>query len=79
MSQHARLEQQVGRATITVEYSRPVARGRTLFGGVVSFGGPWDPGADAASTIRLSRDIEIDGHPLPRGTYSIWAIPEADA
>jgi hypothetical protein len=78
-SQHAKLEQQVGRATITIEYSRPVARGRRLFGGVVPFGKPWNPGADAATTIRFSRDVEIDGHALPRGTYSVWAIPGPDS
>jgi hypothetical protein len=78
-SQHARLEQRVGRATITIEYSRPVARGRRLFGGIVPFGKTWDPGADAASAIRVSRDVEIEGHVLPRGTYSIWAIPGPDA
>ncbi len=78
-SQHARLEQQVGRATITIEYSRPVARGRRLFGGIVPFGQAWNPGADAATTIRFSRDVEVDGQVLPQGIYSIWAIPGRDS
>jgi hypothetical protein len=77
-SQHARVEQQVGHANLTIEYSRPVARGRMLLGGIVPFGKPWDPGADAASTIRFSRDVAIDGHLVSRGTYSIWAIPGPD-
>ena len=78
-SQHARVEQQVGPATVTIEYNRPVARGRTIFGGIVPFGRPWDPGADAASTIRFSGDVEVEGDILPRGTYGIWAIPRQDA
>ncbi|MGH7526738.1 MAG: DUF2911 domain-containing protein [Gemmatimonadales bacterium] len=74
-SQHARLEQRVGRLVVTLDYNRPVARGRRLFGGIVPLGEPWNPGADAASTIRFSRDVEVEGRRVPEGTYSIWAVP----
>jgi len=74
-SQHARLEQRIGRVLVTIEYNRPVARGRRLFGGIVPYGVAWDPGADAASTIAFDGDVEVEGHPVPRGKYSIWAIP----
>lgn len=77
-SQHARLEQQVGRLVVTIDYNRPVARGRRLFGGIVPLGEPWNPGADAASTVSFSRDVELEGRPVPKGVYSIWAIPSAD-
>jgi hypothetical protein len=77
-SQHAKLEQHIGKLVVTIEYNRPVARGRRLFGGIVPFGEPWNPGADAASTIRFSSDVEVEGHPVPEGTYSIWAIPGAE-
>ena len=74
-SQHARLEQRVGRVLVTVEYSRPVARGRRLFGGIVPYDKEWNPGADAASTIAFSGDVLLENHPVAKGTYSIWAIP----
>jgi Protein of unknown function (DUF2911) len=74
-SQHARLEQHIGRVVVTIEYSRPVARGRRLFGGIVPFGEPWNPGADDATTIRFSGDVELEGRPVPGGSYSIWCIP----
>jgi hypothetical protein len=77
-SQHARLEQRVGRIRVTIEYNRPVARGRRLFGGIVPYGKEWNPGADAASTIGFSGDVELEGRPLPKGRYSIWAIPGAE-
>ncbi len=77
-SQYARLTQHVGGSVVTIEYNRPVARGRRLFGGIVAFGEPWNPGADAASTVTLSRDTEWEGRPVPKGTYSIWVIPGAD-
>jgi hypothetical protein len=75
-SQHARLEQQIGRVLVTIEYNRPVARGRRLFGGIVPYGAVWDPGADAASTIAFDGDVELEGRAVSKGTYSIWVIPD---
>jgi hypothetical protein len=77
-SQHARLEQRVGGVLITIDYRRPVARGRELFGGIVPYDKAWNPGADAASTIRFSRDVLLEGKPVAKGTYSIWAIPSPE-
>jgi hypothetical protein len=77
-SQHASVMQQVANATITIEYSRPVARGRELFGKLVPYGKPWCPGADRATKITLSRSVQINGQALDKGSYSIWAIPEPD-
>jgi Protein of unknown function (DUF2911) len=74
-SQHARVEQNVGRVRVTIEYNRPVTRGRRLFGGVVPYGKEWNPGADQASSIRFSGDVELNGRPMSKGNYSIWAIP----
>ncbi len=65
----------MGRLIVTIDYNRPVARGRRLFGGIVPLGEPWNPGADAASTIRFSRDVELEGRLLPQGTYSVWLVP----
>lgn len=68
--------QTIDGTTITIEYSRPVARGRVaLFGGVVRWNEIWTPGANWATTIEINRDIRIDGHEIPRGRYSIWMIP----
>ncbi|MBA3895207.1 MAG: DUF2911 domain-containing protein [Gemmatimonadales bacterium] len=77
-SQHARLEQRVGRVLVTVEYSRPVARGRRLFGGIVPYSKEWNPGADAASAIGFSGDVLLENQPVAKGTYSIWAIPGSE-
>jgi len=65
---------------IEIIYSRPVARGRTLFGsqGIVPFGQIWMPGADEASTIEFSTDVTINNQPLEAGRYSIWTIPGED-
>jgi hypothetical protein len=76
-SQHATVMQRVARTEIALIYNRPVARGRRLFGGIVPWGQPWNPGADDATTIAVSRDVRVNGAALPAGTYSLWAIPDS--
>jgi hypothetical protein len=75
-SQHGTVSQEIGAAKISIEYDRPVARGRPLFGALVPWGKPWTPGANWATTIELSDDVLMDGQPLAKGRYSIWTIPE---
>jgi hypothetical protein len=78
-SQRGAVYQRVGYTDLTITYSRPVARGRTLFGGVVTWGRVWNPGADSATTITISRDVAIEGRDLAAGRYTIWLIPRADS
>jgi len=77
-SQHGSVSQQVAGTTITVDYNRPVARGRTLFGSLVPYGRVWCPGADSCTTIQVSTDVKVNGQALARGTYSIWAEPQPE-
>jgi hypothetical protein len=77
-SQHGTVSQRVANTTITVDYNRPVARGRALFGALVPWGRVWCPGADFCTTIEISADIKINGQELAAGTYSVWAEPRAD-
>jgi hypothetical protein len=78
-SQAAAIGQRIATTEITLTYSRPVARGRALFGALVPYGKVWMPGADKATAISISRDIQIDGHPLRKGSYSVWTIPRAES
>src|SRR5215510_3032311 len=75
-SQHGTIAQRVGFTDITISYNRPVARGRTLFGGLVKWGRVWHPGADSATTIRFSKDVTVEGQSLAAGQYTLWAIPD---
>jgi hypothetical protein len=75
-SQHATISQRVGFTDITISYNRPVAHGRTLFGGLVKWDRVWHPGADSATTIGFSKDVTIEGKPLAAGQYTLWAIPD---
>ena len=76
-SQHGSVTQQVAATTITVEYNRPTARGRELFGALVPYDRVWCPGADDCTTLSVSTDVKIDGKALAAGTYSLWARPGA--
>ncbi len=69
------VSQRIDSTTMTVEYYRPSARGRTIFGRLVRWGDLWTPGANWATTLEVSRDVQVEGRPLPRGKYSVWMIP----
>ena len=77
-SQHGSVSQHVAGTAITIEYNRPVARGRELFGRLVPYGRIWCPCADEATTVEVSTNVTVDGHPLPAGRYSLWTEPRAD-
>jgi len=78
-SQRGTVSQMVAFTNISIEYGRPVARGRALFGALVPWDSVWHPGADSATRIRFSRDVVIEGHPLRAGEYSLWLIPREHA
>jgi hypothetical protein len=61
---------------ITMEYSRPRARGRSpLFGGnVVRWNEVWTPGANWATTFDTNKDITLGGKRVPKGKYSVWIV-----
>lgn len=66
---------------ISIEYSRPRARGRKdVFGGEVKWQEVWTPGANFATTLELSKNVKIDGHAVPKGKYSVWMVvrPKGD-
>jgi hypothetical protein len=72
------IEQIVGLTEFEVEYSRPSANGRKIFGELVPFGKVWRFGANASTTFETSDDITIGGQKLAAGTYSIFALPGED-
>jgi hypothetical protein len=74
-SPHAVLTQAVGTTEVTIDYHRPGAKGRRIWGALVPYGKVWRTGANEATTIAFSDDVTIDGKPLPKGTYSLHTIP----
>jgi hypothetical protein len=70
------LTQIVNGTEISIRYYRPVLRGRTPFPNIVSWGRTWTPGADSATRLETSGALDIEGHALPAGKYSVWIVPQ---
>ncbi len=71
----AKITQTVGLTDITVEYSRPSVKGRTIFGGLVPYGEMWRTGANKNTMVTFSAPVKIAGKDLKAGSYSIFTVP----
>ncbi|WP_345230450.1 DUF2911 domain-containing protein [Olivibacter ginsenosidimutans] len=69
------LTQDLGISKITLTYSRPNVKGRTIFGGLEPYGQVWRTGANSATTLTFTGDVSIDGKAIPAGTYALFTIP----
>lgn len=78
-SQRGTVSQNVALTAIDIEYGRPTARGRALFGALVPWDSIWHPGADSATRIAINHDIVLEGHAVKAGEYTLWLIPRAHA
>jgi hypothetical protein len=67
--------QKFGIGEISIEYSRPAAKGRTVFGGVVPYGKIWRTGANAATKITFSDDVTVEGKAVKAGSYGLYTLP----
>jgi hypothetical protein len=60
-----------------VIYSRPQKEGRTIFGDLVEWDKIWRLGANEATEIELYKEVRVKDKKLPKGRYSVYAIPTA--
>ena len=74
-SPQAKLTQTVGNTEVTISYSRPGVKGRSIWGGLVPYDKVWRTGANEATTITFSDDVTIGGQKLAKGTYSLHTTP----
>ncbi len=58
-------------------YSRPQKAGREIFGGIVGYDEVWRLGANEATEIEFFSNVKIDGKPLAKGRYTLYAICES--
>jgi len=63
---------------ITIEYSRPSAKGRVVYGDVVPLGKVWRTGANSATKITFGEDVKVEGTDLKAGTYALYSVPNKD-
>ena len=73
--------QRLGITEITLDYGSPALRNRNVWNDVIPQGGdpiPWRAGANMATTIEFSTDVQIEGKPLKAGKYGFHIIPDND-
>lgn len=71
-SPYAEVMQKVGLTDVKVEYSRPGAKERKIFGGLLKWGQVWRTGANASTKITFSTDANVGGEEIKAGTYSVF-------
>lgn len=75
-SQHSIVTQRIGITDITINYHRPLVKGRTIWGKVVPYGEVWRAGANENTTIKFTDAVSIEGKPLDKGIYGLHMIPD---
>lgn len=74
-SPSATISQSVGLSKVTIDYSRPSAKGRRIFGDLVPFGKVWRTGANKITTIKFDDEVIINGAPMKAGSYGLYTVP----
>lgn len=72
-----------GNLLVSIQYSRPFVRNRIIFGSkeqgaLQPYGEYWRLGANEATEITFSRNVSFNGNAVNKGTYRIYAIPDAE-
>ncbi len=73
------LKQDFGMGAIELTYSRPVGKGRKIFGDLVPYNKLWRTGANGATKIKFTDAVELGGKKLDSGTYVLYTIPGVDS
>jgi tetratricopeptide (TPR) repeat protein len=76
-SQRASVSQRIGITDITINYHRPLVKGRKVFGpgSPQAYGQVWRAGANENTTVNFTTDVTVEGKPLARGVYGLHMIP----
>lgn len=69
------ISQRIGLTDVTVQYSRPGVRDRTIVGNLVPYERIWRVGANESTKFKVSETFIINGEVLPSGEYALYAFP----
>jgi hypothetical protein len=72
-----KINQEFGLVKVDIEYSRPSARGRKVFGDLVLNGEMWRTGANNCTKVTFSDEVSVGGIKLPAKQYALYTIPGA--
>jgi hypothetical protein len=74
----ASVKQTFGLTDVSIDYSSPAVKGRTIWGGLVPYDSVWRTGANAATVISFSTGVNIGGTKVKAGKYALFTIPGRD-
>ncbi len=75
LSQGASVRQRLGITDVTIDYHRPLVKGRKIWGDVVPYGRVWRAGANENTLITFSDPVLVEGQTLPKGSYGLHMLP----
>ena len=61
--------------TVSIDYSQPSVKGRTIGKEIATFGEVWRTGANEATVFEINKDATINGQKLAAGKYGLYSIP----
>ncbi|AEV97330.1 hypothetical protein A4D02_16810 [Niastella koreensis] len=64
--------------TISIDYSQPAVKGRTIGNDIAPYGKVWRTGANEATVFEVNKDVKVEGKALPAGKYGLYSIPGKD-
>ena len=74
-SQHSVVTQRIGITDITINYSRPLVKGRPIWGKLVPYDQVWRAGANENTIVSFTDPVTIEGQPLAKGVYGLHLLP----
>ncbi len=69
------LKQEFALSSIEINYSRPLVKGRKIFGDLVPYGKMWRTGANGATKITFGEDVKVGGVAVKAGSYALYSVP----
>ena len=78
MSSSQTIIQEFGLGKVTVKYSRPNIKGRSLEKDLAPFGQVWRTGANDATVITFTDAVNLEGNTVLPGEYALFTIPGKD-
>lgn len=64
---------------VTINYSRPAAKGRKIVGGLVPYDQVWRTGANEATSLKSDADLVVGSTTVPAGSYTLYSLPSQSA
>ncbi len=75
----ATVSQKTGEVTVTINYSQPSVKGRTIGKDLEPMTGKvWRTGANDATVFEVDKAVQVEGKALPQGKYGLFTIANGD-